>query len=150
LSKPHPYLPNSVAEIKERMMEDLGIRSIEDLFSDIPEDLRYNGDLDIPGPYGEADVRERVTGVLQKNWQLRCPPFLGGGVWPHYVPVVVDEIIGRAEFLTSYTPYQPEVSQGMLQTIFEYQASWLTWGWPTHPYTTGPRPWVRPLEWPIG
>jgi len=122
LSKPHPYLPNSVAEVKEKMMEDLGIRSLEDLFSDIPEDLRFKGDLDIPGPYAEADLREKVTGLLQKNWQLRCPPFLGGGVWPHYVPVVVDEIVGRAEFLTSYTPYQPEVSQGMLQTIFEYQS----------------------------
>jgi len=122
LSKLHPYLPNSVTEIKERMMEELGIRSIDDLYSDIPEDLKFEGDLDIPGPHAEAEVRERVLSLLQRNWSLMSPPFLGGGVWPHYVPVVVDEIVHRAEFLTSYTPYQPEMSQGMLQAIFEYQS----------------------------
>ena len=122
MSKLHPYLPNSAMEIKERMMEELGIRSIDDLYSDIPEDLRFDGDLDIPGPHAEAEVKEGVLSLLQKNWSLRSPPFLGGGVWPHYVPAVVDEIVHRAEFLTSYTPYQPEVSQGMLQAVFEYQS----------------------------
>ncbi|MGD2142532.1 MAG: aminomethyl-transferring glycine dehydrogenase subunit GcvPA, partial [Candidatus Bathyarchaeota archaeon] len=70
----------------------------------------------------EIEVREEVTGLLERNWKFRSPPFLGGGVWPHYVPAVVDEIVHRAEFLTSYTPYQPEISQGMLQSIFEYQS----------------------------
>ena len=122
MSKTHPYLPNSVTEIKERMMEELDIRSIDNLYSDIPEGLRFNGELDIPGPYSEAELKEMVLGLLQKNRSLRCPPFLGGGVWPHYVPAVVDEIVRRAEFLTSYTPYQPEISQGMLQAVFEYQS----------------------------
>lgn len=122
MSKPHPYLPNSVTEIKERMMEEIGVRSIDDLFSDIPEDMRFEGDLDIPGPYAEAEVKQKVLSLLEKNWSLRCPPFLGGGVWPHYVPAVVDEVMGRAEFLTSYTPYQPEITQGMLQAVFEYQS----------------------------
>jgi len=122
LNRSHPYLPNSVMEIKEKMMEELGIRSIDDLYSDIPEAMRFKGDLNIPGPYAEEEVKKKVLGLMQKNWSLRCPPFLGGGVWPHYVPAVVDEIVSRSEFLTSYTPYQPEISQGMLQAIFEYQS----------------------------
>jgi glycine dehydrogenase subunit 1 len=122
LNKPHPYLPNSVPEIKETMMEEIGVKSIEDLYSDIPIDLKFNRELDIPGPHSEAEVKRLISGQLEKNWSLRCPPFLGGGVWPHYVPAVVDEIVHRAEFLTSYTPYQPEITQGMLQAIFEYQS----------------------------
>ena len=122
MSRPHPYIPNSVPEIKEKMLEEIGIGSIDDLYSDIPEDLRFNGELNIPEPYTEAETKEKVTAVLQKNKNLICPPFLGGGVWPHYVPAVVDEIVHRAEFLTSYTPYQPEISQGMLQAAFEYQS----------------------------
>jgi glycine dehydrogenase subunit 1 len=122
VSKPHPYLPNSVPEIKERMMEEIGIHSVDELYSDIPDELKFQGELGIPGPYSEAEVKKEVSRTLDKNWSLRCPPFLGGGVWPHYVPAVVDEIVSRAEFLTSYTPYQPETSQGMLQAIFEYQS----------------------------
>ncbi len=119
---PHPYLPNSVPEIKERMMEEIGIKEIDDLYSDIPETLRFKGELDIPGPYAEAEVKRLVSGMLEKNHNLRCHPFMGGGVWPHHVPAVVDEVVSRAEFLTSYTPYQPEISQGILQSIFEYQS----------------------------
>jgi len=122
LSRPHPYLPNSVPEIKDSMMEAIGIKSIEDLYADIPESLRFKGELDIPGPYTEAEVRGLVSNTLEKGTSLQCPPFLGGGVWPHYVPSVVDEVVRRAEFLTSYTPYQPEISQGILQSIFEYQS----------------------------
>jgi len=122
LGRARHYIPNSVQEIKDRMMERLGIRSIDELYSDIPEELRFKGELRIPGPYSEEEVRRMVTALLERNWKFRCPPFLGGGVYPHYVPAVVDEIVRRAEFLTSYTPYQPEVSQGMLQAIFEYQS----------------------------
>ena len=119
---PHPYIPNSVAEIKEKMMEEMGIKSIEDLYADIPVEVRFKGKLKVPGPYPEQEVKRRVESLLGRNKRLRCPPFLGGGVWPHYVPAVVDEVVGRAEFLTSYTPYQPEITQGMLQTLFEYQS----------------------------
>ncbi|UCD46095.1 MAG: aminomethyl-transferring glycine dehydrogenase subunit GcvPA [Candidatus Bathyarchaeota archaeon] len=115
-------MPNSVPETKEKMMEEIGITSIDELYSDVPEELKFQGELDVPGPMTEAEVREDVSATLEKNWSLRCPPFLGGGVWPHYVPAVVDEIVHRAEFLTSYTPYQPEITQGMLQVIFEYQS----------------------------
>ena len=119
---PHPYIPNSVAEIKEKMMEEMGIKSIEDLYADIPVEVRFKGELKVPGPYPEQEVKRRVESLLGRNKRLRCPPFLGGGVWPHYVPAVVDEVVSRAEFLTSYTPYQPEITQGMLQTLFEYQS----------------------------
>ncbi len=119
---PHPYIPNSVAEIKEKMMEEMGIKSIDELYADIPAEVRLERELEIPGPYPEQEVKRRIEGLLRRNQRFRCPPFLGGGVWPHYVPVVVDEIVSRAEFLTSYTPYQPEITQGMLQTLFEYQS----------------------------
>jgi glycine dehydrogenase subunit 1 len=122
LSKIHPYLPNSVPEIKEKMMEKIGINNIAELFSDIPKQFVYKNELNIPGPFSEVEVKQHVSGLLEENKTLKCPPFLGGGVWPHYVPTVVDEVIHRAEFLTSYTPYQPEISQGILQAIFEYQS----------------------------
>ncbi|OGD44447.1 glycine dehydrogenase (aminomethyl-transferring) [Candidatus Bathyarchaeota archaeon RBG_16_57_9] len=104
------------------MMKEMGISSIAELYSDIPEDLVYKGKLNIPGPMAEAEVKEHVSGLLEMNASLLCPPFMGGGVWPHHVPSVVDEVVHRAEFLTSYTPYQPEISQGILQSIFEYQS----------------------------
>jgi glycine dehydrogenase subunit 1 len=122
LSKIHPYLPNSVPEIKEMMMEKIGINSIDDLFRDIPKEFIYKGELEIPGPHSEVEVKQHVSGLLEENKTLKSPPFLGGGVWPNYVPSIVDEVIHRAEFLTSYTPYQPEISQGILQAIFEYQS----------------------------
>lgn len=122
MSKIHPYLPNSVPEIKEKMMEKIGIESIDELFSDIPKEFIYDKPLEIPGPKSEVEVKRHVSGLLEENKTLKCPPFLGGGVWPHYVPTVVDEVVHRAEFLTSYTPYQPEISQGILQAVFEYQS----------------------------
>jgi glycine dehydrogenase subunit 1 len=122
LSKIHPYLPNSVPEIKEKMMEKIGINSIDELFSDIPKEFIYKKELNIPGPHSEIEVKQHISELLEENKTLKCPPFLGGGVWPHYVPTIVDEVVHRAEFLTSYTPYQPEISQGILQAIFEYQS----------------------------
>lgn len=122
MSKIHPYLPNSVPEIKDKMLEEIGFTSISDLYEDVPDDLIYKGTLDVPGPHSESEVKKHVTDLLEENTTLRAPPFLGGGVWPHYVPAVVDEVAHRAEFLTSYTPYQPEISQGILQAIFEYQS----------------------------
>ena len=122
MNKIHPYLPNSVPEIKEKMMEQIGIDSIDELFSDIPQEFIYDKTLEIPGPKSEVEVKRHVSGLLEENKTLKTPPFLGGGVWPHYVPTVVDEVVHRAEFLTSYTPYQPEISQGILQAVFEYQS----------------------------
>ena len=122
MSKIHPYLPNSVPEIKEKMMEKIGINTINELFSDIPKEFIYSKELSIPGPHSEVEVKQHLEKLLEQNKTLKCPPFLGGGIWPHYVPTIVEEVVHRAEFLTSYTPYQPEISQGILQAIFEYQS----------------------------
>ncbi|MEM2473517.1 MAG: aminomethyl-transferring glycine dehydrogenase subunit GcvPA [Candidatus Bathyarchaeia archaeon] len=121
--KTHPYLPTGVEEIEVGMLKELGLKTIDELFTDIPEKVKFKGKLNIPGPFSEVEVKRRIAKLLEKNVSsMDIPTFLGAGVWPHYVPAVVDTIIGRAEFLTSYTPYQAEVSQGILQAQFEYQS----------------------------
>jgi len=105
-------------------MKELGIKSIDELYSDIPEEYRLKKQLNIPQKsLPEAEVKKHVEKLLSKNKPCTSMPiFLGAGCWPHYVPAVVKEIVQRSEFLTSYTPYQPEISQGMLQALFEYQS----------------------------
>jgi glycine dehydrogenase subunit 1 len=125
LSQPgHPYIPNSAADTKQKMMRELGISSIDELYADLPEKYRLKKKLNLPEKaLSEFEVRRRVEALLSKNKSCKdMPIFLGAGCWPHYVPAVVQEIVSRSEFLTSYTPYQPEVSQGMLQALFEYQS----------------------------
>ena len=120
----HPYIPNSVADTKSEMMLELGIKSIDELYADVPEKYHLKRKLNLPEkPLSEFEVRRHVEALLSKNKSCNTMPvFLGAGCWPHYVPAVVQEIVSRSEFLTAYTPYQPEVSQGMLQTLFEYQS----------------------------
>lgn len=120
----HPYIPNSVADTKEEMMRELGIDSIDELYEDVPEKYRLKKPLNLPQrASAEFEVRKRVESLLSRNSSCNeMPIFLGAGCWPHYVPAAVREIVSRSEFLTSYTPYQPEVSQGMLQALFEYQS----------------------------
>lgn len=119
----HPYLPTSPPGVIRKMLDEIGASDIEDLFRDIPKEARLQRSLKIPKAMSEFDARRKVEKLLSKNRSTsEMPTFLGGGSWPHYVPAVVDEIITRGEFLTSYTPYQAEVSQGMLQTLFEYQS----------------------------
>jgi len=119
----HPFLPNLEDETIERMLKQVKASSIADLFSDIPAGLQLKRKLSIPDGQGEAFVRKELDGRLARN---KTPPdslcFLGGGVWPHYIPAAVDSILSRQEFYTAYTPYQPEISQGMLQALFEYQS----------------------------
>jgi glycine dehydrogenase subunit 1 len=119
----HPFLPNLEDETIERMLKQVKASSIADLFSDIPEGLQLKRKLSIPDGQGEALVRKELNGRLARN---KTPPdslcFLGGGVYPHYIPAAVDSILSRQEFYTAYTPYQPEISQGMLQALFEYQS----------------------------
>ena len=105
-------------------MKELGIKNIDELYSDIPEEYHLKKQLNIPQKsLPEAEVKKHVEKLLSKNKPCTTMPvFLGAGCWPHYVPAVVKEIVQRSEFLTSYTPYQPEISQGMLQTLFEYQS----------------------------
>ena len=119
----HPFLPNLDGEFVARMLRKAGVATLDDLFSDIPDGVRLNRPLRIPEGGSEYQVRRDVQARLSQN---KTPPgtlcFLGGGVWPHYVPAAVESITSRQEFYTSYTPYQAEVSQGMLQALFEYQS----------------------------
>ena len=119
----HPYIPNSQPEIKHEMMQEIGIKNIGELYADIPEKYRLTKPLNIPEGLSEFEVKKHVENLLSKNKTCNgMPVFLGAGCWPHYVPAVVKEIVQRSEFLTAYTPYQPEISQGMLQALFEYQS----------------------------
>jgi glycine dehydrogenase subunit 1 len=123
LSRPHPYIPNSDETIMHQMLREIGVSTIEELFRDIPATIRSKAGLSIPSKMSEMEIRRHVEGLLSKNLSTRdLLSFLGAGVWPHHVPAAVDAVISRGEFLTSYTPYQPEISQGMLQAMFEYQS----------------------------
>jgi len=115
-----PFIPN--LSLKEEMLKEIGLKDIEELFSDIPEEVRIK-DLDLPEPLSEEEVVKRLREIARKNRPFPdLLSFLGGGVKPHYVPSAVKHIISRSEFYTSYTPYQPEASQGYLQAMFEYQS----------------------------
>ncbi len=119
----HPLLPNLDDEIVAEMLKRVGAKSIDELFSDIPKRIRLKRLLRVSEGRPESVVRRETLAKLAEN---RTPPntlcFLGGGVWPHYIPAVVESITSRQEFYTSYTPYQAEISQGMLQALFEYQS----------------------------
>src|SRR6266550_400129 len=117
----HRYIPNASADIAE-MLATIGVDSIERLFETIPADVKLKELLDIPGPWSEIESRRWFRALAAKNKSAADHvSFLGGGAYLHYQPACIDQLLLRAEFLTSYTPYQPEVSQGTLQSIFEYQ-----------------------------
>lgn len=119
----HPYLPNSLPETKMEMMQAIGVRDIEELFADIPQKFRLKRTLNLPSALSELELKRHVEKMLENNKTCSdMSSFLGAGCWSHYVPTVVKEIIQRSELLTAYTPYQPEISQGMLQILFEYQS----------------------------
>lgn len=116
-----PYIPHTPEDIKE-MLEVVGVNSTDDLFADIPKDSALNRELDLPKAKSELEVVNYLTSLANKNCSTTnnvC--FLGAGSYDHYIPTIVDHIISRSEFYTSYTPYQPEISQGTLQYLFEYQ-----------------------------
>ncbi len=113
------FLPQSDAERRE-MLAAIGVASIDDLFAAVPAAVRQAPDL--PDPLSEIEIRRFLGGLAAKNANARDTAFfLGGGVYNHYVSAIADQMLYRAEWLTSYTPYQPEVSQGTLQSIFEFQ-----------------------------
>ncbi|WP_263350154.1 aminomethyl-transferring glycine dehydrogenase subunit GcvPA [Acidicapsa acidisoli] len=113
------YLPKSPAERLE-MLKEIGANSIDDLFSVIPAEYRLNRDLDIPRQHGESEIIEWFRTAAAK-YTVRHTSFLGAGAYRHYRPVIIDSLVQRGEFLTSYTPYQAEITQGTLQAIFEFQ-----------------------------
>ena len=115
-----PYIPNTSDEQAE-MLQAIGLSSVEDLFKDIPKDFR-NPSLRIPPPFSEMEVIQHLHQLSELNiYPGRYPSFIGAGVYRHFTPAVVSAIVGRGEFLTSYTPYQAEASQGTLQAAFEFQ-----------------------------
>ena len=119
----HPYLPSSDQKIKLELMRELGIKSIDELYADIPDGVRLKRGLNLPPRMSEFELRRHIDRILSVNKNTSdILSFLGSGCWPHYVPAAVSEVASRSEFVTSYTPYQPEISQGMLQSLFEYQS----------------------------
>ncbi|KMT20928.1 aminomethyl-transferring glycine dehydrogenase subunit GcvPA [Clostridium cylindrosporum] len=117
-----PYIPNTCEE-REAMLKSIGMNSIDDLFSDIPEELKLNRRLDLEAPYSELEISRKLSSLSNKNLTTdEAVCFLGAGAYDHYVPSAISHIVSRSEFYTAYTPYQPEISQGTLQVIFEYQS----------------------------
>ena len=117
----HRYLPMTEQD-KKAMLETIGVSSIDELFSDIPEKVRFKGEYNIKAAKSETALMKELFMLADRNADLkRNVSFLGAGVYDHYMPVIVDHVISRSEFYTAYTPYQPEISQGELQAIFEFQ-----------------------------
>ena len=115
-------LPHTDAEVRD-MLASIGVGKIEDLFSSIPESMRSKSGLSLGNGMSEPVLKNHITALAQKNKALSCSnSFIGAGAYRHYVPAAVTEIASRSEFVTPYTPYQPEISQGTLQTLFEYQS----------------------------
>ncbi len=115
------YLPLSDVE-RGDMLAKIGVASIDDLFADIPADKRLNGLVDLPRRKGELEVERLIGRMAARNVAAGSAPFfVGAGAYKHHVPATVDHLIQRSEFLTSYTPYQPEIAQGTLQYLFEFQ-----------------------------
>jgi glycine dehydrogenase subunit 1 len=117
----HRYLPMTEAD-KKAMLETIGVNSVDELFSDIPEKVRFKGEYNIKAAKSETSLMKELFQMASRNADLKTNvSFLGAGVYDHYMPVIVDHVISRSEFYTAYTPYQPEISQGELQAIFEFQ-----------------------------
>ncbi|SEP73983.1 aminomethyl-transferring glycine dehydrogenase subunit GcvPA [Piscibacillus halophilus] len=117
----HRYIPMT-KEDKKSMLETVGVNSTEELFADIPQEVRFKGELNIKPAKDEYELKKELTQLAEQNVNLQShTSFLGAGVYQHYIPSIVDHVISRSEFYTAYTPYQPEISQGELQAIFEFQ-----------------------------
>ena len=115
------YTPNSPAVVAD-MIKSIGFNSWEDLFSDVPETLRLKRELNLPTGMTELELRRHMKDLAVQNISLEdYPCFLGAGAYDHYIPAAVEQLLLRSEFYTAYTPYQAEMSQGILQSIFEYQ-----------------------------
>ena len=114
------YIPNTVAE-QDELLAAIGLRAVDDLFVDIPDRYR-NPPLELPAPMSELEIQRELGEMAGRNRPLASgPSFLGAGCYHHFIPSIVKAVMTRGEFLTAYTPYQPEVSQGTLQVIFEFQ-----------------------------
>lgn len=115
----YKYFPHTEDDLKE-MLAKVGVSRLDDLYAQIPDGIRFKGDYQLPSEMSELEVRDTFEKLASQNKQLTC--FAGMGVYDHYTPSVVPSLLQRSEFLTSYTPYQAEISQGTLHYIFEYQS----------------------------
>lgn len=118
----YPYIPNT-PEDEKIMLDSIGLSSVDDLFDDVPEEVKLKRRLNINSPMSEMEVLNRLKALSKKNISTEdmvC--FLGAGAYDHYIPSVVKYVISKPEFYTAYTPYQAEISQGTLQSVFEYQS----------------------------
>ena len=115
----YKYFPHTEEEVQQ-MLQRIGISSTDDLYAEIPESIRFKGEYELPLSMSEQEIRSTFQRMAQQNTVLTC--FGGAGVYDHYTPAAIPSIISRSEFLTSYTPYQAEISQGTLHYIFEYQS----------------------------
>jgi len=113
------FIPHTEDDIRV-MLDRIGVQSVDDLYSDVPQEVIFKEDYDIPSAMSETELRRHFRELGAKNRQLKV--FAGGGVYDHYSPSVISHLLSRSEFYTAYTPYQPEISQGTLQYIFEYQS----------------------------
>ncbi|MCF0199535.1 MAG: aminomethyl-transferring glycine dehydrogenase subunit GcvPA [Bacteroidaceae bacterium] len=114
----HRYFPHTDSDIQE-MLKVCGLSSLDDLYSEVPEEIRFKGEYDIPEAMSELELRRHFSEMGAKNRLLTC--FAGAGCYDHYTPSIIPSLIQRSEYLTSYTPYQAEISQGTLHYIFEFQ-----------------------------
>ena len=128
------YIPHTEEDIAA-MLERVGVKSLDDLYAEVPEELKLHRELNIPAGKSEIEVRRIIGELAAQNKPL--VPFAGAGAYDHYTPSVVPYLASRSEFSTSYTPYQAEISQGTLQYIFEYQTM-MAGQRPSDP--PGPRP----------
>ena len=115
----YKYFPHTDADL-QAMFQKVGIKSLDDLYAEVPEQIRFRGEYQLPEEMSEIEVRQLFEKLGVKNKPLTC--FAGAGVYDHYTPSVIPQLLSRSEFLTSYTPYQAEISQGTLHYIFEYQS----------------------------
>ena len=115
----YKFFPHTEEDL-QAMMEKAGVERLDDLYAQIPETIRFRGDYQLPSEMSELEVRDLFERLGSQNKQLTC--FAGFGVYDHYMPSVIPSLLQRSEFLTSYTPYQAEISQGTLHYIFEYQS----------------------------
>ena len=115
----YKFFPHTEEDLKE-MLAKAGVSSLDGLYAEVPESIRFKGEYDLPEAKSELEIRQFFGKLGKKNKQLVC--FAGAGTYDHYTPSVIPSIVERSEFLTSYTPYQAEISQGTLHYIFEYQS----------------------------
>ncbi|MFA7149216.1 MAG: glycine dehydrogenase, partial [Syntrophomonadaceae bacterium] len=116
------YTPNSPAVVED-MLRSAGFSSLDELFKDIPEAIKLKRKLNLGPGRGEIELTRELKGLAAKNLTTEdYPCFLGAGAYDHYIPAAIDQLLLRSEFYTAYTPYQAEISQGILQSIFEYQS----------------------------